>query len=129
MRINGTIDFLELDELKELLRKLFIGSEVRHKVRIFGDDFEIINQKYEIYVSTFDPTNKNPMKKPRFSIEGYLKFNLQESILEFERIINLLKVNNNIFCLAYYPNENDDAEEVESMSMKYWEVYEQMKIK
>lgn len=129
MRICGTIDFLDLDELKTLLSKVFDGFDVKHKVRIFGDEFKVIDNIYELYINTFDPTNQNPMKKPRFLFEGDIKLDTEESITELNRIIKILEQNECIFCIAYYPNENDDSEEVEIMSNDYWETYEKMRIK
>lgn len=128
MRICGTIDFLELEELKELLSKLFAQTTVKHKVRIFGDEFRVFDDIYELHINTFDPKNKNPMKKPRFLIEGDIKLSIKESIIEFNRIIKFLEENKSIYCIAYYPNEEDDSEEVELVSSNYWETYEKMKI-
>ncbi len=129
MRISGTIDFIELEELKILLKNMFTGDQVVHKIRVLGDEFKIINKIHELYVSTFDPTNQNPMKKPRFSFEGDIKMNLAESIVELRRITKALNNNKLIYCIAYYPNENDDTQEIEVMSENYWETYEQMRIK
>lgn len=68
------------------------------------------------------------MKKPRFLFEGDIKLSIKESIIEFNRIINFLEENKSIYCIAYYPNNEDDSKEVELMSSNYWETYEKMKI-
>lgn len=129
MRINGTIDFIELEELKELLKKIFVGHEVQHKVRIFGDEFKIIDEKYEVYISTFDPTNQYPMKKPRYSLEGEILLCLKESLKELHRVTNCLRDNRVGYCIAFYPIENEEDVEIELTSIKYYELYEEMKIK
>ena len=75
MRINGTIDFIELEDLKILLNDIFEGHEIQYKARIFGDEFKIIDDDFELYVSTFDQTNQFSMKKPRYSFEGKIQGN------------------------------------------------------
>ena len=127
MRINGTIDFIELEELKILLHDIFAGEDVIHKIRIFGDEFKIINAFHELYVMSFDPTNQNPMKKPRFSFEGDIKMDKQESVIEFNRITKVLNKNKSTYCIAYYPNEKDVKEEIEVMSENYWTTFDQMR--
>ena len=51
MRINGTIDFIELEDLKQLLSEIFSGHQVEYKTRVFGDEFRIIDNRYELYLS------------------------------------------------------------------------------
>jgi len=127
MRVNGTIDFIELVELKVLLKKIFAGHEIRQKVRVFGDEFKIIDDKYEIYISTFDPINHYRMKKPRYSFEGEILLGLQESLKEIHRITNCIAGNNVGYCIAFYPIENEENVELELRSIRYYELYEEMK--
>lgn len=127
MRINGTIDFIELEELKMLLQDIFAGEEIVYKARIIGEEFKIISKSYELCLMSFDPTNQNPMKKPRFSFEGDIKMDKQQSVIEFNRIIKVLNKNKLTYCIAYYPNEKDVKEEIEVISENYWTTFDQMR--
>lgn len=126
MRINGTIDFIELEDLKNLLDRIFESDKVEHKIRIFGDDFKIINEQYEIYIGTFDVIK---MIKPRFSIEGNIKMSLKDSLREIHRITNLIRSQDVEYCITIYPIDNDENIDIELRSLHYYEQYEKMKIK
>lgn len=127
MRINGSIDFIELEDLKQLLNKIFAGYRVEYKTRIFGDEFRIFDESYELYVSTFDPTNKFPMKKPRFSIEGNIIMELSEALREIHRITNQIRLADIGYCITIYPIEGDETVDIELRSVQYYNLYEQMK--
>lgn len=129
MRINGTIEFIELEDLKKLINKMFSGHQVEYKARIFGDEFRIIDNKYELYISTFDPTNQFPMKKPRFAFEGNIKMELSEAMKEIHRIINQLRSDEFGYCITIYPIEGDENIDFELRSVQYYNLYEKMKIK
>jgi hypothetical protein len=127
MRINGTIDFVELEDLKLLLSDIFKGHKIQYKARVFGDEFKIIDDDYEFYISTFDPTNQYPMKKPRYSFEGEIKLELKESLKEIYRITSKIISKNVGYCISIFPIEDDESVDIELRSVKYYELYEQMK--
>lgn len=129
MRINGSIDFIELEDLKQLLNKIFAGNRVEYKTRIFGDEFRIFDESYELYVSTFDPINNFPMKKPRFIIEGNIIMELSEALREVHRITNQIRQADIGYCITIYPIEGDEMVDIELRSVQYYNLYERKKIK
>ncbi|MEZ5045028.1 MAG: hypothetical protein R2828_34345 [Saprospiraceae bacterium] len=108
---------------------IFEGHNIEYKARIFGDEFKIIDDDYELYVSTFDPTNQYPMKKPRYSFEGEIKFGLKESLKEIHRITSKIIGENTGYCISIFPIEDDESVDIELRSVKYYELYEKMKKK
>jgi len=108
---------------------MFVGHNVQYKSRLVGDEFKIIDDKYELFIETFIPSSQYLMKKPRYSIEGDINLDLANALKEFHNLVRIIKQNGTHFCISYYPDKDDESIELELRSVGYYSEYEKMRIK
>ena len=126
MRVSGSIDFVELDDLKPILYDIFGETKLEFRVRIVGEQFRLVDEETELHIETFNPI---PMKKPRYNLDWQIKKTLKESLIELDKFINTLRNKNISYCVAFYPIDNNESVEMELRSIGYYNIYEEMKIK
>ncbi len=98
MRVSGSIDFIELDKLKTVLFEIFEESKLEFRTRIFGEQFSLVDNEFELHIETFNPI---PMKKPRYNLDWAIKKPLKESLKELNAFIDKLRSKNVSYCIAF----------------------------
>jgi len=125
MRVSGSIDFIEIDELKPILFDIFGDDNLKYRVLIIGEQFSLLNDEAELHIETFNPL---PMKKPRYNLDWEIKKTLEKSLIDLNHFTTKLQGKQVSYCIAFYPIKGDESVEIELRSIGYYNEYEQMKL-
>lgn len=130
MKFLGTIEYIDFDSLKKLLREIFPNEIVKSKVRVIGEEVNINSERIDIYVHNQHHDSQFYYKnKGSYIVQGEIKSELLSSLKIFAKILSEIQQSGFHYNFDIYPDKEDESFEMYFRSIKYEIFMNEMKQK
>ncbi len=105
MRILGSL-FIDMQELQMYLPQIFPLDEIKHRVRVIGEEIKINGEIHELHIETHFQQEEDSL-----IIEGEILLKTEQAISRLKAICQSFGEKGIQYDIDYYPDSDDDTEE------------------